>query len=42
MGALEPVCGYEGVSGSIGGVTFWSILTSKLGCEGGLGEGTSG
>ena len=42
VGALEQVGGYEGVSGCIGGVKCKLISRSKLGCEGGVGEGTSG
>ena len=42
VGALEQVGGYEGVSGCIGGVKYKLIPRSKLGCEGGVGEGTSG
>ena len=42
VGALEQVGGYEGVSGCIEGVKYKLIPRSKLGCEGGVGEGTSG
>ena len=42
VGALEQVGGYEGVSGCIGGVKCKLISRSKLGCECGVGEGTSG
>ena len=42
VGALEQVGGYEGVSGCIGGVKCKLILRSTLGCEGGMGERTSG
>ena len=42
VGALEQVGGYEGVSGCIGGVKYKLIPRSKQGCEGGVGEGTSG
>ena len=41
VGALEQVGGYEGVSGCIGGVKCKLIPRSTLGCEGGMGEGTS-
>ena len=41
VGALEQVGGYENVSGCIGGVKYKLIPRSKLGCEGGVGEGTS-
>ena len=42
VGALEQVGGYEGVSRCIGGVKCKLILRSKLGYEGGVGEGISG
>ena len=41
MGALKLVGWYKGVSRRIGGVKFWSIPRSKLGCKVGVGEGTS-
>ena len=40
--ALELVGRYEGVSGCIGEVKWKLIPRSKLGCEGGVGEGTLG
>ena len=42
VGALEQVGGYEGVSGCIGGVKCKLIPIPTLGCEGGMGEETSG
>ena len=42
VGALEQVGGYEGVSGCIGGVKCKLIPIPTLGCEDGMGEGTSG